>query len=419
MGLREVVGTVRVGSTVCIVTPGAIGSNPRVVKEADALHDAGFHVTVIATRTLDCVEPRDTALMRRIKWRLVRLDLRARLVWRTRRLAQLTARAGYKATGLRVFAARGFSPFTRVLTEATLRTPAELYIAHYPAALPAAAEAARRHRGRFAYDAEDFHLGDWPNDPAFAADRRLVRAIESEHLPGCAYVTAASPAIADAYVEAYRIARPSVALNVFPFEQGPGDATLRGTVEPGPSVYWFSQTIGADRGLECAVRAIGLARTRPHLYLRGSPAAGWLERLSALSAEVGAADRLHILAPAAPDDMERLAAAYDLGLAAETARTAARRACLTNKLFTFLAAGIPPLLSATAAQAAFASEADLGDLLYPVDDAAALAQLIDRILGSPEELKAVRTKALGLARARYNWEREQNVILSLARSVKL
>src|SRR5262245_64303116 len=88
------------GVRVCIVTPGQIGSNPRVVKEADALHDAGHQVRVIATRILDLVEPRDQALMRRIPWGLQRVDLRSPLGWRLRRAGQLLARCAYRAPGL-------------------------------------------------------------------------------------------------------------------------------------------------------------------------------------------------------------------------------------------------------------------------------------------------------------------------------
>ena len=35
----------RPGSHICILTPGQLGSNPRVVKEAHVLHEAGFTVT--------------------------------------------------------------------------------------------------------------------------------------------------------------------------------------------------------------------------------------------------------------------------------------------------------------------------------------------------------------------------------------
>ena len=204
---------------ICIVTPGQIGSNPRVVKEAQALHEAGYKVSVIATRTLDLVEPRDLALMRRIPWRLERIDLRSRMRWRLLRAGQFGARCTHVATGLALSADVGVSAFTRPLRRAALPTPADLYVAHYPAALPAVAAAARKCGARYAYDAEDFHLGDWPDDPVYDIERRLVREIEGRYLPGCAYLTAASPGIAEAYAAVYGVEQPHVVLNAYPLDR--------------------------------------------------------------------------------------------------------------------------------------------------------------------------------------------------------
>lgn len=397
---------------ICIVTPGQIGSNPRVVKEAQALHDAGFEVTVIATRMLDRIEPRDRSIMRNAPWRLRRVDLTSKWRWKARRVVQFALRGGYIASKSPSLADIAFSVATWPLRRAALQTAAELYIAHYPAALPAAAAAARRYGGRYAYDAEDFHLGDWPDDPSFEEERELIRAIEARHLPGCAYVTASSPGIADAYHDAYGIARPRVILNAFPLEQAPIGATEKGTAEPGPSVYWFSQTIGPDRGLECAVRAIGLARTKPHLYLRGSPAKGFIERVRAMAVEAGVGDRIHILAPAEPERMERLAAGYDLGLAGEPGHTKNNRLALGNKLFSYLLASVPPIMSDTPAQRAFAAEAGINDQLYPIDDCHALAAVLDRFLGDPIRLAAVREQAYRMGQERFNWRRESAELLS-------
>ena len=357
--------------------------------------------------------------MRRIPWRLERIDLRSRLRWRLLRAGQLGARCAYLATGLARSADVGLSAFTRPLRRAALATPADLYIAHYPAALPAVAAAARKYGARYAYDAEDFHLGDWPDDPAYDIERRLVREIEGRYLPGCAYVTAASPGIAEAYAEAYGIERPRVVLNAFPLGQACPRPTPSGTARPGPSLYWFSQTIGPDRGLECAVRAAGLARTRPHLYLRGTPAAGYAERLLHLAETAGAGGRVHLLPPDEPDRMEQLAAAYDAGLVAETGHTASRRLCLTNKLFSFLLAGIPPLMSDTPAHCRFAAEAGMTDLIYPRDDPAALAELLDRLLGDATRLAASRALAWRLGQERYNWERERGQLVEVVERATL
>jgi glycosyltransferase involved in cell wall biosynthesis len=396
---------------VCIVSTGHIGSNPRVVKEADALHDAGHEVTVIAPRVLDLIEPLDQAVMRRAPWRLERIDLRPALRRRLRRAVQLGARRAYAALGLAWCADPGLSATASLLRRATIATSADLYVAHYPAALPAAAAAARMHGARYAYDAEDFHLGDWPDVPAYEIERRLVRAVESRYLPGCAYVTAASPGIADAYAGTYGIERPRVVLNTFPLAHAAPAPTARGSTQPRPALYWFSQIIGPERGLECAVHAIGRAATRPHLYLRGTPAADFAARLLQLAEEAGAAGRVHLLPPDQPDRMEDLAAAYDAGLCGETGHTAGRRLCLTNKLFTFLLAGIPPFLSDTPAQSRFAAEAGLSDLLYPRDNPTPLARLIDRLLGNPDRLAAARVQAWRLGQERYNWERVRPTLL--------
>jgi glycosyltransferase involved in cell wall biosynthesis len=398
-------------SRICIVTPGQIGANPRVVKEADALHATGHDVSVIATRMLDQI---DCAMTRSIPWRLQRIDLRSPLRWKLLRAGQLCTRYAYLATGQARRADGAYRAYARPLRRAAVETPADLYVAHYPDALPAVAAAAQRYQARYAYDAEDFHLGEWPDDAAYDIERQLVREIEGSYLPGCAYVTAASPAIADAYAEAYGIERPLVVLNAFPLDRACPWPTLSGTARPGPSVYWFSQTIGAHRGLECAVRALGLARTRPHLYLRGTPAAGYMEQLLQLAESSGAAGRLHLFPRDAPDKMEELAAGYDVGLCGESAFTRSKAVALTNKLFTYLLAGIAPLLSDTPGHRRFAEETGMTDLVFAREDPGALAQLLDSLLGDATRLAASRARAWRLGQGRYNWEREKGPLVEAA-----
>jgi glycosyltransferase involved in cell wall biosynthesis len=397
---------------ICILTPGALGSNPRVVKEAEALRDAGNEVTVVSTRTLPHVDLRDDSVLASAAWRSVRLDLRARgYGWRLRRAVQAAYATAFRLTGNGRLADRAFSAFTTPLIAATRHIRADLYIAHYPAALPAAALAARRVGTRYAFDAEDYHAGDCPEEPDYEGMRRLVRDIESRYLPGCAYVTAASPGIADAYASAYGIARPAVLLNVFPRAQAPPFPTARGAAPSNPSIYWFSQTIGPDRGLECAVRAIGWARTRPHLYLRGSPSTGFAERLGAAAAQADAAERLHILPPESPSEMARLAAVYDVGLASETGHTPNHRIALSNKQFTYLLAGVPAVMSDIPAHRAFAPEAGDAVRLYTTENPRSLAAVLDALLGDPAALANARSAAYRLAQTRFNWDVEKAALV--------
>lgn len=402
--------------SICLITPGHLATNPRIVKEADSLHAAGYRVTVITGDFVAWARQADREFAGR-KWthaaRLrfgpdAELFARAKQVVR-QRVARTLRRAGVDTPWVLRAA---WHPLGSELLQAARRIHADLYVAHYPAALPAAALAAAEHGGGYAFDAEDFHPGDTPDGAEFDATRELLRALEARYLPGCVYVTAASPGIADAYAAAYGIRQPIVVLNTFPRTNAPSQATSTGSGSLRPSVYWFSQTIGPDRGLECAVQAIGASRARPHLVLRGNAAAGFVDRLASLAKEHGVQERLHIRPPARPQEMEALAAEHDLGLVGETGRTTNRRIALTNKLFSFLLAGVPVLLSDIPAHRSIARELGPAARLYVVEDHLSLAHAIDAFLQpNVEELAAARRHAFMLGQDRFNWEREQGLLL--------
>lgn len=130
-------------------------------------------------------------------------------------------------------------------------------------------------------------------------------------------------------------------------------------------------------------------------------------------------DRLHVLAPAPPREMERLSAQHDLGLVGETGHTPNHRIALANKLFSFLLAGVPVLLSDIPAHRSIAGELGTAARLYTVDEPASLAAAIDDfLLADVAVLAAARSHALAIARQRFNWEREQALLLdSVARAV--
>lgn len=400
---------------VCLLTSGHLSTNPRLVKEADALVNSGYAVSIIAADFTPWARAADRSFAGRA-WKVARTlsfgphsPRATRVVQLARQhLARLMVGAGVRRSPI-VCAA--WHPIGPDLVRAAIDVQADLYIAHYPAALPAAAIAAQRYRARYAFDAEDFHLGDAPVGSEYEVQQKMLRMIEGRYLPGCAYVTAASPGIADAYAEAYDLVRPTVVLNVFPRVEAASRPTPRGTATPGPSVYWFSQTIGPDRGLECAVRAIGLARSRPHLYLRGTPAAGFLACLRKIAGEAYVLGRLHVLPPAAPSEMVRLAAAYDLGHSGEPGHTANNRIALGNKLFTYLLAGIPVVMSEIPAHCDIAPTMDETTRLYPVNDPERLASVLDALLGDPAALAAARNAAWRLGQDRFNWDVEQEKLL--------
>lgn len=397
---------------ICLISPGHLSTNPRLVKEADALAGAGYEVALITGDYSPWAREADkTIIVQRLVVQRLCFGPLAALPTRMYQFLRVRAARFLVAAGVRnpAVVRAAWHPIAPDLVTAAKRVKADLYVAHYPAALPAAAIAGRVHDAPYAFDAEDFHLGDRPDGDTYAC---MVRAIEERYLAGCSYVTAASPGIADAYASAYGIKRPTVVLNVFPRARVPTSPSPIEAAESCPSVYWFSQTIGPDRGLECAVRAIGRARSQPHLYLRGSPAAGFLELLRCIASEVGVANRLHVLPPAPPSEMERLAAGYDLGLSGEPGHTPNNRIALGNKLFTYLLAGLPIVASNIPSHVSFAADAGSAVRLYAADDAGELAAALDELLEDQRTLATARAAAFTLGQARYNWDVEKSVLLT-------
>ena len=399
--------------SVCIVSPGNLASSPRLLKEADALHGAGYDVTAVVCNYTEALRRFDDEIVADVPWKVIRArrPVGERVVsMAAGRLARFILACG--ATVSPALAARANPGPVSTLRRAAFDVPADLYIAHYIPGLAAAASVARHHGAMLGFDAEDFHSGEGTGGPAEDFRVRMIETVERAILPSCAYVTAAAPLIAAVYAERYGLA-PTTVLNVFPLGMAaavPQPAAARG----GPAhlrAYWFSQTIGLDRGLQAFLQAMSRAKSRITLDIRGGNRWGHGDRLMTLARELGIADRVALLPVAPPEQMVALAAPYDIGLSLETDVSENRRLCLTNKIFTYLLAGIPVAMSDTPAQRALAPELGAAATVVSLSDPAGMADALDRLGGSPAALGEARAVALRLGRERYNWDVEKDFLL--------
>jgi glycosyltransferase involved in cell wall biosynthesis len=304
------------------------------------------------------------------------------------------------------------------LARAAAAQPADLYIAHYLPALPAAAWAARRHGALLGFDAEDDHVGELEDTPENRFAIEIRHRIEAYYLSQCRYLTAASPGIARAYWKRYGINMTPI-LNVFPRSYAPILAPSEQCRKSGRplSVYWFSQTIGGGRGLEPFIKAMGQLRRGVTLTIRGSDFLGYSNRLKELARNFGVADAINFLPSAPPDQMAQLAAEHDIGLSLELSKPPSRAVCLTNKLFIYLLAGIPVLLSGTAAQRAFAAQLGAAGQLVDLSDTGSIASAIDGWRRDADALIAAKREAWQIAQQQFNWDVEKQSFLRLVKAV--
>ena len=403
---------------ICLITPGHLASAPRLVKNANALAGAGYSVHVIAGRYFAPVEPFDHDILSAAAWACTRVKPGGDSVLRKllRRLARrLVVQVPFATTKI---AARAQHAETLHLAAVAARLSARFYLGHSLAGLPAAALAERKCGVPFGFDAEDFHDAETEEALSDRAERIARHVLQAGLLPGCALFTAASPLIAKEYGEAYKV-EPTTILNVFPLAQAPLSPPIPSpiTSQRPASIYWFSQTVGPGRGLESVVAILGRMKTPVQLCLRGFVSTDYIKNLQDQATRAGHRHPIKFL-PAGPSaEMVRLAAEADLGLSTEESLPLNRDLCLTNKIFVYLLAGLPQLMSRTTAQTALAAElgdaALLGDLSRPDET----ARLLDVFLLDPARVTAARRTAWDLARQRFCWDIEKEILLKSVRAV--
>jgi hypothetical protein len=120
--------------------------------------------------------------------------------------------------------------------------------------------------------------------------------------------------------------------------------------------------------------------------------------------------------PGPPDEMARLAATADMGLSVEESRPPNRDICLTNKVFVYLLAGIPQMLSNTSAQGRLAVELGEASILCDLSQPAAMAEKLDLFFIAPARIAQARRQARELARSRYCWDIEKETLVNAFRS---
>jgi hypothetical protein len=410
--IRQEILTMRV----CLVTTGQPASNPRLVKEADTLADAGYDVHVVAAYSGEWAVDADRDLARSRPWSQTFVDWRlasAPWVFWTSRVRHGAARLTAPWVNAPIAADAAVSRVSSELGRAAMRSLADLYIAHNLGALPAAWRAARRHGAKLGFDAEDFHAGQRARGDRM---RAVVERVERRYLPECDYVTASSPGIADAYRASCGIAAPQVVLNVFPRSLRPTAPPPRSLSAP-VTLYWFSQTIGPGRGLEDIVRALGrVPAGSAELHLRGHWASGYETTLRRLAGAHGVADELIVAHPmAAPGEMVRRSATYDVGLALEPGDTDNNDLSISNKLFTYLLAGQALIATDTHGQRWLLDQIPGAALSYRPGDVETLASRLHYWIDHRGELTAARRAAWLAGEARFNWDVERETFLDVVR----
>ena len=394
---------------ILILSSGPLCRNPRVVKEATTLGNAGYDVTVASVSTYARFESTDLELMRGLPFQRRVLDFAsprpaarfANLMQRSRTWA---ARALCRRFGIE--SAQSLGPASAFLRLARSH-PADLTIVHTEIPMWAAQTLLREGR-RVAVDMED-----WYSEDLLPADRRgrpqkLLRAAEEFVLCNASYASATSASMSAALVDAYRCPLPVIIRNTFPLQ--PRSRLDRGAREDVPTFIWFSQTIGPGRGLESFLAAWSQMKRPSRIYLLGDERRGYREQLLA-PVPPERREAVRFLPVVSPQELPKRLAEFDIGLALEARSPKNRDVTITNKIFQYMNAGLALVATDTSGQKEVMCVAPDSGRLVQAEETARTATALDALVGDPARLRACQQAARAAAVEEFCWEKDSKQLL--------
>jgi len=409
---------------VCMFLHNPFTHDTRVLKEARTLTEAGYDVRVLAVQ--DAASP---DFERRDGFTVVRLAsdpapsrLLRRLLSRCGRESQIGRVAapldrpapGFRAAlgraALRLHLLLEHGRYLRLATAAARTHGAEIYLAHDLETLPAAVHAARPGHARVVYDSHELFA---ERATASRGGRFAWRAIERRLIGRTDAVVTVSESIAEELVARYGISRPVVVRNLpsRPTHVG-GPSPLREQlgIDRAARVVLYLGGLQRGRGLEPLVRGTaGLDGVV--LVLMGPGHPGYVEGLREVARSAGAQDRTLFAPPVSAAEVVPWARGADVGVAPIQNISLSYYLSLPNKLFDYIAAGLPVVASDFPEIRRVVSKGPLGALCRP-DDPADIAHAIGWVLDDPARNQRLREAARAAA-LDFTWEREAEKLLAI------
>lgn len=404
---------------VCMLVTTDITNDPRVMKEATALAQAGYAVQVIGICRTG-TEP-VTDIFANVA--MQRLDL-----WHLRLGRLLKARRGRPVTqglfenttsqkqsprlswrGWLINMLRQVQLLIHLLTVlwvyvfAAGRQQADVYHAHDVDTLLPALVVGWWFKKPVVYDAHEYWYNERRNEFVINA---IIRWIERIGTPRCAYVFAVNRSIAERMAMHYGITLPTVLMNV------PADVPLQPPTplpDDQPVQLLYHGGYLAQRGIESLITAMNLVKAPVHLTLRGY---GNIElALRAQVEALGLQKKITFAPPVPMNQLVKASTVCHVGIL-PFEQSSTFYISLPNKLFEYMASGLAILTNNLPEIAAIVNKHQLGRV-YKSDEPTILAQGIDELVSDRSALAQYRQQAWQVYHDYYTWKQHQQVLLDV------
>jgi len=377
---------------------GAAATDPRVMREATALIEAGYAVSIV-----DIEEEGNHQREEEVRGVCLKHVLMPHAFFSTR------------------FDKWALFRVTKMFIRTTLRllqTQADIYHGHEVSGLLPCYVAACLRRKPVIFDAHEMPLFERPLSE-FGPSRRLLRqllvALLAHIVPRCAGVITVSSPIVKELRNRYGLSEVTLIRNVPEYRTVLKSDRLRQYLglTPETRIVLYQGYLQPDRGLDKLIRAAAFLERDIVIVMMGKNRGTTQAQLEALIAREEVADRVKILPPVPYTELLEWTSSADIGLNVASPDYSLNVRCfLPNKLFEYLMSGVPVLTSSLEAMVEVINTYDVGQVL-PSLEPPDIGEAINSMLADPAVLARMSSNALEATKEEFNWEKEKLKLIPL------
>jgi len=399
-------GKEREAEKIVIVSQSHLCRNPRVVKEAITLSLEGYQVIILTAIYAENLYREDLEIIKAydISYEFYS-DLRKRIIGNfTERATRRIAMGLQFLFRMESVLSLGFNP--NHLFKKCVGYDADCYIMHQELATYTGIKLMKA-GFKVVFDLEDWYSEDLLPQARRKRPNKLLKKMELNALRSDCITT--SFALAEQLAISYQTHAAVVIYNVFPLRV---NLLKENDINTPLKLFWFSQTIGAGRGLEQFIQVLQKIVIKVELHLLGYISDNYRKELEVLMPKQHG---LYFHQLVGSGELADKTAEFDIGLALELQSPPSRDLTITNKFFQYLQSGLPVIASDTKGQNEVFEKFKPGFQLSQTPTAEEIAAL-NSWLNDSAALKLAKKNAMNAAFF-YNWENESKKLIKLVKNI--
>lgn len=257
---------------------------------------------------------------------------------------------------------------------------------------------------KIVYDAHEYET---EIDGLKGIQKTLTKKLEKFLIKYADSVITVSDAIANEYVKLYNIKKPTLVLNTPPYKEIEKKDIFRETFNIGndKTIFLYQGGLSSGRGIEILLKAFKTSNDKKSVIV--FMGYGSLEKM--ISEHVESCENIYFHKAVAPDVLLDYTSSADFGISTIEDSCLSYRYCLPNKMFEYIMADVPVIVSNLPEMKKIVEEYNIG-VVAKENTSQGLKEAIENAIKlNKDEIK----RNLHKVKEIYNWQEQEKVLIEV------